>query len=118
MKAKPGKRPLTFGDVVAGGYRAWGRRKAKGMIRLAIKLQMIEFRGQQRFVLLSRVGSGPSGLAQDCGSQYRTGRAREGPGEEGGGARRRAEIVQKYNSVFMRLLEEARQSLAANAGSN
>jgi len=118
MKTHRPQKPLTFGDFVAGVYHAWGKRKANGMIRLAIKLQMIEFRGQQRFVLLSRVGSGPSGLAQDCGSQYRTGRAREGPGEEGGGARRRAEIVQKYNSVFMRLLEEARQSLAANAGSN
>ncbi len=43
------KRPLTFGDFVAGSYRAWGKRKAEGMIRLAIKSHLIEFRGRERF---------------------------------------------------------------------
>jgi hypothetical protein len=51
MKANLGKKPLTFGDFVAGGYHAWGKRKAEGIIRLAIKSHMIEFRGQQRIVI-------------------------------------------------------------------
>jgi hypothetical protein len=51
MKAHVRKKPLTFGDFVAGGYHAWGKRKAEGMIRLAIKSHLIEFRGCQRFVI-------------------------------------------------------------------
>jgi hypothetical protein len=43
--------PLTFGDFIAGGYRAWDRREALGMIRLAVKAGWIEFRGQDRFVI-------------------------------------------------------------------
>jgi len=50
-KAHPEKSPLTLGDLVAGCYRAWGKRKAEGMIRLAIKSHFIEFRGRQRFVI-------------------------------------------------------------------
>ena len=49
MKAPPKKKPLTFGDVVAASYRAWGQRRAGGIIRLAVKLHLIEFRGQQRY---------------------------------------------------------------------
>ncbi len=44
-------KPLTFGDFVAGACRAWGQRKALGLIRLAIKARVIEFRGQQRFTI-------------------------------------------------------------------
>jgi hypothetical protein len=51
MKAHAPKKPLTFGDVVAGSYRAWGKRRANGMIRLAIKTRLIEFHGEQRFVI-------------------------------------------------------------------
>jgi hypothetical protein len=50
-KTKPRKKPLTFGDFVAGGYRVWGNRKALGLIRLAIKAHVIEFRGQSRLVV-------------------------------------------------------------------
>lgn len=42
---------MTFGDFVAGSYRVWGKRKANGIIRLAIKAHLIEFRGQQRFLI-------------------------------------------------------------------
>jgi len=45
------KTQLTFGDFVAGGYSAWGKRKAEGLIRLAAKTQMIVFRGQQPIVV-------------------------------------------------------------------
>jgi hypothetical protein len=50
-KAQPLKQPLTFGDFVAGVYHAWGRRRATGIIDLAIKVHMIEFRGPERFVV-------------------------------------------------------------------
>jgi len=43
------KKPLTFGDFVAGSYRAWGKRRAGGIIRLALKSHLVEFRGQQRY---------------------------------------------------------------------
>jgi hypothetical protein len=51
MKDHSRKKPLTFGDFVAGSYRAWGKRKAKGMIQLAVKAHIVEFRGQQLFVI-------------------------------------------------------------------
>jgi hypothetical protein len=51
MKVPTGKRPLTFGDFIAGSYRAWGKGRAEGIIRLAVKAQLIEFRGQERFVI-------------------------------------------------------------------
>jgi hypothetical protein len=51
MKTNPTKKQLTFGEFVAGGYRVWGKRRALGIIRLALKSHLIEFRGQQRFVI-------------------------------------------------------------------
>ncbi len=51
VNACPGKAPLTFGDFVAGGYRVWGKRRALGIIRLAVKSHMIEFRGHHRIVI-------------------------------------------------------------------
>ena len=51
MNTQPKKKPLTFGDLVAGSYRAWGKRKANGIIRLAIKAHLIEFHGQQCYVI-------------------------------------------------------------------
>ena len=49
MKPHTPKKQLTFGDFVAGIYRAWGSRKAGGIIRLAVKARLIEFRGQERY---------------------------------------------------------------------
>jgi hypothetical protein len=40
---------LTFGAFVANVYRVWGKRRAKGIIHLAIKAHMIEFCGAERF---------------------------------------------------------------------
>jgi hypothetical protein len=51
LKTLPGKKPLTFGDFVAGSYHTWGKRKAEGIIRLAIKSHLIEFCGHQRIVI-------------------------------------------------------------------
>jgi len=50
-KANPRKRPLTFGDFVAGVYQTWGKRRAKGIVQLALQTHLIEFRGTQRFVI-------------------------------------------------------------------
>jgi len=49
MKAR--KRPLTFGDFVAGACRTWGERRAIGIVQLALKAHVIEFRGTERFVI-------------------------------------------------------------------
>jgi hypothetical protein len=39
------------GEFIASVYDAYGKRKARGIVRLAIKAHLIEFRGQQRFVI-------------------------------------------------------------------
>ena len=51
MKTRPNgkKRALTFGDFIAAVYRAWGRRRAKGLVWLAVNAGLVEFRGPQRF---------------------------------------------------------------------
>jgi DNA-binding NtrC family response regulator len=41
---------LTFGEFIACAYDAWGKRKAGGMVRLALQAHLIEFRGQRCFV--------------------------------------------------------------------
>jgi hypothetical protein len=51
MKTHPKIQPLTFGEFVAGVYRAWGHRKAEGIVKRAIKMRLIEFRGTDRFVV-------------------------------------------------------------------
>ena len=51
MKNYRKKQPLTFGDFVAGSCRAWGERKAVGIIRLTVKVRWLEFGGSQRLVI-------------------------------------------------------------------
>jgi len=51
LEAHPRKKSLTFGDFVAGVYHTWGKRRAKGIIDLAINVHVIEFRGAERFVI-------------------------------------------------------------------
>ena len=48
------KRVLTFGDFVAGAYRALGCRRAKGFVRLAVNAHLVEFRGPQRFEIAEK----------------------------------------------------------------
>jgi len=50
-KARARRKPLTFGDFVAGVYHAWGERQAIGIVRLAIEVHVIEFRGTERFII-------------------------------------------------------------------
>jgi hypothetical protein len=51
MKIDCRKKSLTFGEFVAQVYDIWGERKARGFVRLAVKSRLVEFRGQQRFVI-------------------------------------------------------------------
>jgi len=45
------KREFTFGDFVAAAYRAWGSRRAKGLVGLAVNARLVEFRGPQRILI-------------------------------------------------------------------
>jgi hypothetical protein len=49
-KVRPKIQPLTFGAFVAGVYRDCGKRGARGIIHLAVALQLVEFRGPERIV--------------------------------------------------------------------
>jgi hypothetical protein len=51
MNAHSRKKHLTFGYFVAGSYRVWGKRKAEGMIQLAINAHLIVFCAEQLFVV-------------------------------------------------------------------
>ena len=42
---------MIFGDFIAAAYRAWGRHRAKGLVRLAVNAHLVVFRGRQRFVI-------------------------------------------------------------------
>jgi hypothetical protein len=46
------KRVLRFGDFIAAAYRAWGARRAKGLVWLAVNARLVEFRGRQRIEIL------------------------------------------------------------------
>ena len=52
MKSNHKKKALTFSDFIAATYRAWGARRARGVVRLALNAHFVLFRGQQRFVIL------------------------------------------------------------------
>jgi hypothetical protein len=45
MKTNPKQKALTFGDLIEGGYRACGKRRATGIIRLAAHTHLVAFRG-------------------------------------------------------------------------
>ena len=51
MKTHCRKKALTFGEFIASVYDACGRRKAVGIVQLAVQARWVEFRGQQRFVI-------------------------------------------------------------------
>jgi hypothetical protein len=50
-KSNGKKRGLVFGDFIVAAYEAWGKLRAKGMVRLAVNAQLVEFRGGQLFVI-------------------------------------------------------------------
>jgi hypothetical protein len=45
------KKPLMFGDLIAAVYAAYGKQKAKRIVRLAVNAHLVEFRGHDRFVI-------------------------------------------------------------------
>ena len=45
------KRTLTFGDFIAAAYRAWGSRRAKELVQVAVNAHLVVFQGRQRFVI-------------------------------------------------------------------
>jgi len=45
------KRAVTFCDFIAATYRAWGVRRGRGLVRLALNAHIVVFRGHQRFVI-------------------------------------------------------------------
>ena len=51
MKANQEKKALTFGKLIESGYRACGKRRAIGIIRLAAKARLIVFQGQVPFMI-------------------------------------------------------------------
>lgn len=52
MKADRRKRKsLTLGELIVCVYDVRGKRKAPGMVRLAMRANLIGFRGQHRFVV-------------------------------------------------------------------
>ena len=51
VKTNDTKRAVTFGDFIAAAHRAWGRRRAKGLVWLAVNARLVEFQGRQRFVI-------------------------------------------------------------------
>jgi len=51
MKTNQKKQAPTFGGFIAAAYRACGKRRARGIVRLAVNAHLIEFSGHQRFVI-------------------------------------------------------------------
>ena len=44
MKTNHEQKALTLGEFIMAVYDTWGKRRAKGIVRLAIKARLIEFR--------------------------------------------------------------------------
>ena len=42
---------VKFGDFIAAAYRAWGWRRAKGFVALAVNAHLVSFPGRQRLVI-------------------------------------------------------------------
>ena len=51
VKTNNTKKAMTFGDFIAGAYRAWGARRAKGLVWLAVNARFVEFQGLQLIVI-------------------------------------------------------------------
>ena len=60
MKDSSGKTELTFGEFVAAVYAAWGVRRAPGLVQLAVDAHLVEFLGDQRFVISLKEPPGSS----------------------------------------------------------
>ena len=54
MRTNQAKKALTFGEFIMAAYDAWGKRRARGIVRLAVNAHLIEFQGPQRFEFSGR----------------------------------------------------------------
>jgi len=54
MKANHEKKTLTFGEFIMAAYAACGKRRARGIVWLAVNAGLVEFRGQRRLVISER----------------------------------------------------------------
>jgi hypothetical protein len=51
MKTNSTKKSATFGEFITCVYDTCGDRQACGVVRLAVAVHLIEFRGRQRFAI-------------------------------------------------------------------
>jgi hypothetical protein len=51
MKTNHQKKALTFGDLIAAVYGACGKRRARGIVRLAVNAHVVAFRGHWHSVI-------------------------------------------------------------------
>jgi len=51
MKTKSRGKALTFGGLIENFYNTWGKHRATGLLQLALKSQLVVFRGPTRYVL-------------------------------------------------------------------
>jgi len=54
MKPKHLRKALTIGDLITNVYNAYGKRRAKGILQLAFKAQLVVFRARNRHSLSGR----------------------------------------------------------------
>jgi hypothetical protein len=51
MKTNCRKGHLTFGEFIMAVCDAWGKRRAGGIVTLAVNAHLVEFRGQRRVLI-------------------------------------------------------------------
>jgi hypothetical protein len=51
MKTNQQKPVLTFGDLIVAAYDAFGKRKAKAIVRLAVNSHVVVLGGRRRVVI-------------------------------------------------------------------
>ena len=51
MKINYKQKALKLGEFIASVYAAYGKQKAKRIVRLAVNAHLVEFRGHDRFVI-------------------------------------------------------------------
>lgn len=56
----PKKKGLLFGDLIAAVYDACGKRKAGGIVRLAVNAHLVTFRGPNRYLITLTESQRPS----------------------------------------------------------
>jgi hypothetical protein len=49
MKTNHGKKPVKFGNFIIAAYDSFGKRRAKGLVWLAVNAHLVKFQGPQRY---------------------------------------------------------------------